>query len=227
MPRCCYHDEYGEVFPPAEAASQARRFRRRGLAGTDARLVSMLRAEGVADAHVLEVGGGVGDVLVALFDAGAAHAIDVDLSPSWVDAARRFVDEHGYGERFEARAGDFVDEAAMLPEVDVVILNRVVCCYPDMDAMLAAAAGRSRRVLALVYPADRWTNRAAIAIANLWFRLRRLQFRVFVHPEASMRSVLRAAGMEVVRQRSGVVWRTVVLTRSPALPSLRSHPEQS
>lgn len=210
---CCYRDDYGDVFRPEEAAAQARRFRRRGLTGTSRELVAMLRDEGVAGAEVLEVGAGVGDVVVALFRLGARRAVDVDLSPGWVEAARRFVAQEGFGDRFDARCGDIVDEAETLASADVVVLDRVVCCYPEWRALLVAAAGRSRRLLALVYPANRWPNAVALAIANLWYRLRGLRFRVFLHDEVAMRDALAGAGFEIVRERSGFVWRSAVLRR--------------
>jgi SAM-dependent methyltransferase len=213
MPSCCYRDDYGSVFRPEEAEAQARRFARRGLTGTSAAMVSLLQAEGIEGAHVLEVGSGVGEVLVTLLRQGAARAVDIDLSPGWVEAARAFLAEHGLSERFEARTGDFVDAAPSLPESDVVVLNRVVCCYPHWPAMLSAAAERSRRLLAVVYPSERWWTRAGIAAANLYFRLRGLRFRVFVHPEAPMVDLLRASGFEIARERRGLIWRTAVFRR--------------
>jgi hypothetical protein len=216
VPSCCYPDEYGAVFTAEEAAAQAKRYRRNGLTGSSAALLSLLQRRGIAGAAVLEVGAGVGDVLVAVLERGAARVIDVDLSASWVEAARAFVAEYGHAERFDARSADFVDIAPTLPEVDVVILNRVVCCYPDWSALLDAAAGRSRDTIAATYPADRWWTRAGVRLANLWFRLRGLRFRVFVHPEAAMTERLAAHGFAVAHARTGPIWRTVVFRRGAA-----------
>jgi hypothetical protein len=41
--------------------------------------------------------------------------------------------------------------AGTLPDADVVTLDRVVCCYPDPEALLGAAA-KTRQVLAFTYP---------------------------------------------------------------------------
>jgi SAM-dependent methyltransferase len=215
VPACCYRDDYASVFRPEEAEAQARRFRRRGITGTGATVVSLLEAEGVEGAHVLEVGAGVGEVLVTLLQRGARQATDIDLVPGWVDAARAFLAEHAFSHRFEAHVGDVVDAAAGLPEADIVVLNRVACCYPDWRALLDAASGRSRRLLALVYPSERPWTRAGIGLMNLYLRLRGLRFRVFVHPEAAMIGRLSAAGFDVSGERTGLIWRTVVLRRRP------------
>jgi magnesium-protoporphyrin O-methyltransferase len=52
--------------------------------------------------------------------------------------------------------GDFVSLAGTLPDTDVVKLNQVVCCYPEVEALLRGAAARDRRLLAFTYPRDRW-----------------------------------------------------------------------
>src|SRR3990170_2032141 len=48
----------------------------------------------------------------------------------------------GVGDRTSFEVGD--GAAVELPTSDIVVLNRVVCCYPDIDALLTntlAAAG--------------------------------------------------------------------------------------
>ena len=41
-------------------------------------------------------------------------------------------------DRVERRHGDFVTVAPKVPAADDVILDRVVCCYPDADAPSSA-----------------------------------------------------------------------------------------
>jgi hypothetical protein len=53
----------------------------------------------------------------------------------------------------------------------VVTLDRVVCCYPDPEALLGAAAAKTRQVLAFTYPRDRWYVRTMFAFGNFWLRL--------------------------------------------------------
>jgi hypothetical protein len=60
---------------------------------------------------------------------------------------------------------------------------------------------------------DRRRTRVVIAVGNRYLALRGLEFRAFVHPVARLLSVVEEAGFEVVLDRRGVVWRTVVLHR--------------
>lgn len=92
--------------------------------------------------------------------------------------------------------------APSLPPSDVVTLHRVVCCDPDYAGLLGAAADHARNILAFTYPRDRWYLRAAVALSNLWLRLRRVDFRGYVHSPAAMASVLDRHGMRC-RSRDG------------------------
>ena len=93
----------------------------------------------MSGASVLEVGAGVGAIELELLAAGAARATDVELSGEYEEEAQKLLDEHGVADRVERRVGDFVTEP--VEPHDVVVLHRVVCCYPDVDALVGVAAG--------------------------------------------------------------------------------------
>jgi spermidine synthase len=211
---CCYGEEYESLFTARTAVRTARRFERRGLGGTARQLVDGLTELGVDGASVLEVGGGAGTLHVPLLLNGAARATNVELSPGWEEPARALLAGLGLSERVERRIADFVDEAEGLPEADVVVLHRVLCCYPDWRAMTAATISRARRAVAFTIPSDRWWNRAIIAAENGWHRLRSKQFRAYVHPPEEVIAVFASAGFAVVSDVDRPGWRSVVLSRN-------------
>ncbi len=213
MPSCCYPDEYGRLFNGTEAARAARRYRRRGLVGSARDLAQALRTRGIEGLTVLEAGGGVGAIQAELLAAGAARAVNVELSPEWEGAAADLFADLGMSGRVERRLGDFVDEAEALSPADVVILHRVVCCYPSWERLLAAGISHARQLLALTFPVDRWPVRTVIGFGNVWMRLRRRSFRAFVHSPEAMMATAAEAGFVPGYDRSGRVWRTVVLER--------------
>jgi hypothetical protein len=77
----------------------------------------------------------------------------------------------------------------------VVVLHRVVCCYPDYERLLGAAAEHARRLLVFSYPPRNGVSRLVIAAQNLVFRLWRIEFRTFAHPPARMLAVLEERGL--------------------------------
>lgn len=210
MPSCCYQTDYRRLFRRREAAKRAARFRRRGLDGTARALVDALTARGVEGARVLEVGGGLGTLEAALLEAGASHAINVEISSGWEEAAGALAEELGVADRVDYRVGDFVDESDRLPPADVVVLHRVVCCYPWVDRMLEAVAARSPRLVGLTFPEEKRWVKTAMRLFNTFLRVRGLDFRVFVHPHAVIRGLMTDHGFEVVAESRHGFWRNVV-----------------
>ncbi len=214
MPSCCYGDEYEEHFTAREASRTARRFRRRGLRGSARELADAVIATGIDGATVLEVGGGVGHLHVGLLQEGAAAAVNVELSPSWEAAAHDLLADLGLADRVDRRLGDLVDDAAELPEADVVVLHRVLCCYPDWEAMADAAASRTSRVLGITIPVERWWTRSVVWAENRLRELRGRSFRAYVHPADDVVAHIGRRGFRTVHDHHGLVWRSVVLERT-------------
>ncbi len=106
----------------------------------------------------------------------------------------------------ERRLADLaVDPAAAAP-ADIVILHRVVCCYPDFAALLSAAADHTRSQLVFSFPRRNPGSRAFLATQNALLRLSRRGFRAFAHPPAAMLAVLADHGMHGTAAPRGMVW---------------------
>jgi magnesium-protoporphyrin O-methyltransferase len=196
------------------ARRDARRYRKRGLDDTAQRLVDELAARGVAKAVVLEVGGGVGAVDLELLKRGAERATVAEISHGYDEEARALAREAGFGERIERRHGDFVEHEAELAPADLVVMHRVVCCYPDPERLVGAAAGHARRLLALSFPHDAWWLRLGVRFANLWLRLTG-RIETFVHAPSRVTAAAERAGMRtVLHEPSGRIWRVAVFERA-------------
>jgi magnesium-protoporphyrin O-methyltransferase len=96
---------------------------------------------------------------------------------------------------------------------DVVILHRVVCCYPDYQGLLSAAATHARRLLVYSHPADNPAARAAIGAENLLRSVRRNAFRAYVHPPEAMIAAAEAAGVHTSYRQRSWSWDVVGLVR--------------
>jgi cyclopropane fatty-acyl-phospholipid synthase-like methyltransferase len=211
---CCYPGEYSGLFSRRSAERDARAYRRKGLSRPARSLVAGLTARGVAGASVLEVGGGAGAIQIELLDAGAAHAVNVDLSPEWEHTAAELLAERGLGGRVARVVGDFVAVADEVDDADVVVLHRVVCCYPDWQRLLGLAASKARQAVALTFPRDAAGPKVVIGLENFLRWVRRQAFRAFVHPADPMLRLLEDAGLQVTSDTSTLAWRTVVLHRA-------------
>lgn len=216
--------DYDPIFNERAARDELRRYRRDGAQGTTRQLIDALVAADVSGASVIDVGAGVGVVGFELLDAGAHTLTDVDASHAYLDAARSEAERRGLGGQASFYFGDFVGLAPTLERADVVALDRVVCCYGDWRALTAAATDRSRRLIGLVYPIDRWWLRLGIRAANLALRIGGQSFRGYVHPVRAVDGAIRGEGFERVFLQRGWMWQVVVYRRPVSSGDSRQSP---
>ena len=204
---CCAHLKgLNDVFDERRAQEELRSYLRRGLDRHARRIVAALAVRGLAGASILEVGGGIGGLHIELLRGGAASATDVDVAAAYIAVAQSLAERLGLRERVEYRQADFASAAGELPPADIVVLHRVVCCYPDYERLLAAAAEHARGLLVFSYPSHSVLARMVLGAENLSFRMRRLRFRVFAHPPDRMLSVLREHGLRPTVVHRGMAW---------------------
>jgi magnesium-protoporphyrin O-methyltransferase len=196
--------------------SMARRYERRGLSRVARTMADFLSERGIQGATVLEIGGGVGDLEVDLLRRGAASATNLELSPSYDEDARALMDLYGLTGRMTRRSVDIARPSEAVAPADVVVLNRVVCCYPDYEGLLSAAGAHARSLLAFSHPTDHVGQRLSIWLENAWNRMRGKEFRAYLHHPEAMVSVVERTGMRRTMERRGLVWTVVGFERAPA-----------
>lgn len=213
MGSCCDSDGCAKVFGARRARRAARRYRKQGLDPTARQMIDLLPAEDVRGAGVLEIGGGIGQLHVELLRRGAASAVNLELSAAYDEEARRLLARSGLTSRVQRRLADIATSPGAVEPADVVVLHRVVCCYPDHAALLGAAADRTRHHLLVSHPPDTRLTRALFAAENLVRRIRRQDFQVFVHPAEAMAAVLAGHGLAVGPEVRSKGWRIRLATR--------------
>jgi magnesium-protoporphyrin O-methyltransferase len=193
------------MFTAKVAEGDLKRYRRKGPNTT-----TQLLRDGVVAAGggrtLLDIGGGIGALSYELLGRGFERTTLVDASPAYLAVARRTTAERGLEPRVEFHEGDFVEHAPRLAAADAVVLDRVVCCYPEFRPLLEAAAAHSGRLFGYAYPLDRWYIRFVIAIENTIQVLTRKAFRAYVHPESAMSAILAANGFRRVSRKRTFVW---------------------
>ena len=207
-----------ERFNRKMAERDLRRYRRRGADRTTRLILAELRRWPLEGRRLLDVGGGIGVIGRELAGSGVASATIVEASPAYLEVARREAGSRHGSCPTQFILGDFALIAGTLPDADVVTLDRVVCCYPDAEALVTAAAARTRQVLAFTYPRDRWYARTMFALANLWLRLTGKKFRAFVHAPEHMAAVLEVSGLVRSTQRETLAWMLGVYHRDGGTP---------
>ena len=214
---CCSGKGCDEFFSDRVARRNADNYRRKGLDKHARRLVDAVCQNGIDGRTVLEVGGGIGAIQLELLQAGAARSENIELSPAYEPYAAELLQTAGFDGRVERRLMDFAVTAEAVNPADVVILHKVVCCYPDYEALVGAAAAHATQQLVLTYPRRSWWTRLGFTAGNLLERVRRKTFRAYVHPPAAIIAVARAHGLRPVASHRGAVWEFCGLEREKAL----------
>jgi len=213
MGECCGPEGYDDTFDDRFARRMARRYRRRGLSRPEQALVGFLTERGIEGASVLEIGGGMGEVHVALLQQGAARATNLEISQNYEAQAAQLLESSGVADRVQRRFLDIAQTPDEVEPADIVVLHRVVCCYPDYERLLGAAGSKARQLLVFSHPPPNLFSRAVIGFDNTLRRLRGNDFRAFVHPPDAMLSVLAGAGLRPTYRWRGVGWAVVGLER--------------
>ena len=214
MPTCCGADAYAKLFDEKNAKKDLRRYLKSGLDATGRRIVDAIINRGVVGTTVLEVGGGIGAIQVELLRAGALRATNVEIVDTYESEARHLLETVGLAERVDRKVLDFAESGPEIAGADVVVLHRVICCYPDMEALVRAATTHAGRLLALSFPPDRWWWRIGARLATAWFQIRGCGFRIYTHDPRRILAAAASAGFRPVLEHRGLTWQVAVLERS-------------
>lgn len=210
----CGCDGFTAIFDRRTALADLERYRRDGPDRSTRMLLDMIRSVGVRGRTILDIGSGVGAIDHELLREGAGHAVLADGSMAYQEAARQEARRRGHLDRIEFVDGDFVSRADGVDAADIVTLDRVICCYPDMEALVARSAAKARSFCGLVLPRDRALIRSGLRFLNLWYRARRSPYRAFAHPNDRVDAILADAGLRPAREAHTFFWRVVLYART-------------
>ena len=218
MDDCCaapVPDGYEREFDDRFARRLAKHYRSEGLTPSARLILDFASSIGLDGSSLLEIGGGIGDIQLEALKRGASHTTNVELSSAYESEAKRLLDEAGLHDRATRTLGiDIAGTPEAVEPADIVVLHRVVCCYPDYERLLGAAAGHGRRAVVFSYPVPTWMTRVGVRAVNAWSVLNRRSYRMFAHAPDDMVSVLRTRGFETRYRGGSGPWQIVGAVRA-------------
>jgi magnesium-protoporphyrin O-methyltransferase len=210
---CCQCEGCDSQFGVKHAEKDLKRYRKSGPDVTTRLLLDALKTQGLQGATLLDVGAGIGVVHHELLSAGARSAIHVDATDANVRVAEQEATRQGHREQVVFLRGDFVDLAPEIAAADIVTLDRVICCYPNMEQLVDASAAKARRLYGAVYPRERWVFKVWIVVENLARRIRGNPFQTYIHPISAIDRALERNGLQPRFVRDTFGWRVAVYSR--------------
>ncbi|CAN5561316.1 hypothetical protein BH23CHL7_BH23CHL7_11410 [soil metagenome] len=184
--------------------------------GTAEMLLRALSDEELEGRSVLEIGSGDGSLSRALISRGASTVSGLDLSPVSVEAARSGAAEAGREGRLSYQVADAAQ--APLAEFDVVLSEKVFCCYPQPEQLMANTLPAAGSLYAIVLPESRGliglVAKLVVAAENGLRRLGGDPFRAYVHDLGVVQSILERAGFHLRSSERHWGWLALVFTRN-------------
>jgi magnesium-protoporphyrin O-methyltransferase len=201
------------TFDAKMAEGDLKRYLKQGPDDTTRSLIDAIVGEGIQGATLLDIGGGIGAIQLELLAAGATSVTAVDATEAYIQVARAEAIRRGYGERVRPLIGTFESLASEIEPADVVTLDKVVCCDPNLPGLLGAVATHASRMVGLVYPRVTWWNRIAARVLAAWGWLTRDSIRWHLHANADIDGILRRAGFVRRDIDRTLIWQVALYVR--------------
>ncbi|MBI1281043.1 MAG: methyltransferase domain-containing protein [Anaerolineaceae bacterium] len=213
----CPHCQGAEkLFDASTARGDLESYRKNGPDKTTVMLLDAIRKAASpksTDQTLLDIGGGVGAIQHELLADTVQSAVHVDASTAYLGASQEEAGKRGHRDRVTYMHGNFVELAPEIESADIVTLDRVLCCYPDMPALVTASSAHAKHLIGVIYPRDTWWSRLGGKLFNMWFIIRRNPFRFFVHPAGAVDAAVRANGFTQRYHQESGFWQVVLYGR--------------
>lgn len=200
-------------FDRKTAESDLKHYHKKGLPKSTRMLIEEIEKLDVMGATLLDIGGGVGMVQHELFKAGISRATHVDASSAYLRASQEEAERQGHRDRVDYRFGNFVDLAGELEQADLVTLDKVICCYDDMRALVRMSSAKARKFYGVIFPKDSWWSKLALRIMNFMLGLTRNDFRTYLHETKDVDELVRENGLKPLFHHHGFFWQVIGYTR--------------
>ncbi|MBI4546981.1 MAG: class I SAM-dependent methyltransferase [Ignavibacteriae bacterium] len=183
-----------------------KRFRKGGLAREQQYLIEGILSAGVTGKSILDIGCGIGGIHFTLLKQGALSAIGVEISQGMLDSAKQLSKELGFEKQTSYLRGDFVEMDGQVSQADITVLDKVVCCYENLDALLTASLEKTRNIYALSFPKPTFWIKLFIHIPITLGRLLRWSFRPYWHDWNGMVQMIEEKGFTQRYQKETFLW---------------------
>ena len=207
---CCQCQGIENMFDKKAAKRELKRYLKKGPTKTTKILLDEINKIGVEGLTFLDIGGGIGAIQNALINSGAIKGISVEASSAYIDLIK---DEIGLNKKIVYTNGDFTKIASSLDAADIVTLDKVICCYDDMDALVGSSSKLAQKIYAIVYPRDNWWTKLLLPIINLYPKIKGSSFRVFIHPTKQVEDIIIRNGLKRNYYNKRLFWQVAIFTR--------------
>tara|TARA_Y100000590_G_C15493568_1_gene928786 strand:+ start:15 stop:686 length:672 start_codon:yes stop_codon:yes gene_type:complete len=205
---CC--TDFGLQFNETYFENYLRKYRSKGLPEQSKLIFDYLVCHGINDHSILEIGSGAGALHMNLVNAGAKRSVGVDAS-EWASKA---------AESLKAEIDPLINSITIVAEFSkvqqdygkfsVVIMDRSICCYPDLNGLLRSAIGHSTDLIAISIPRKLIWIRLGAILVNMFQSLLRKKYRIYVHAQDKVDNTFEDHNFKLIHSDQTRIWQIAV-----------------
>jgi SAM-dependent methyltransferase len=190
------------------------RYKNKGLSRSSKLLLKFILDGNAQDKVILDLGCGAGGLSIELLKHGAQTSIGFDVSQRMIEAATELARATGFETRAKFQEGNAA--IADLPRSDIVVMDKVMCCYSEWRPLLENAMKASNGMIGFTVPRDEGITklpfRLALRIAN-YFQKRREGVLFYLHPLGTIDRTLRESGFKRRKKQASRFWLVFLYSR--------------
>ena len=210
---CCQCQGIESMFDKKSAKRDLKRYLKKGPSTTTKILLNAVNKIGVQGMTFLDIGGGIGAIQYALIKWGALNGVSIEASSAYIDSIKEETGENNLTEKVVFKHGDFTTIASDLNSSDIVTLDKVICCYDDMNRLVDLSSKLAQKIYAVVYPRDNWWTKLFLPIINFYPKIKGSSFRLFIHPTNKVEDIIIKNGLKRIYNTTRLFWQVAVFIR--------------
>lgn len=201
------------IFDEKNAIKEKKSFLKKGAHSTTKSLLKAIREHAGPIESLIDIGGGVGAIQLKATEWGVPKIINVDASGEYIKIAQDIANTKGVDGQIEYHVGDITELGPQLSPVDVVTLDKVFCCYDQIEKLLEISSHLAKKLYAVVYPKDTWLNKRVMSVLNFFMIFKKNPFRTFIHSSKYIDDTMANQGWKKTVLQKGIFWQVVVFQK--------------
>lgn len=207
---CCGADK---LFDLRGAQKEMKKYKHKGAKKTTKKLLELLFHKEISEKTLLDIGGGIGVIQWSFLEKGGKNTMDVDASKAYLEVARLYAEENDFLDKVQFQYGDFVEKSDEINTYDYVTLDKVVCCYPDYESLLAQALKKCYKTIGLIYPMGGLISKFFAQMEQVYFYFKKIPFATYIHSPRDIESFILSKGFKAVHKKISFPWLVQIYDR--------------
>ena len=210
---CSHCLDANNFFDAKTARKELKKYLRKGVANPTKKLIDMIKEKDIRGNSLLDIGGGIGAIQFELYKEGISKSTDVDASDAYLDVVKAQAHERKVINKMKFIKGDFVDVADQVEMHDIVTLDKVICCYPNVRELLTASLNKCNKYYGVIYPLDGIIANALTFFARIYFKIIKSTFRPYIHLHREVNQQIIEHGFIKSHESLSFPWKVYVYER--------------